>query len=286
MEDKLMLKSLSKGFTAVALAGLVVLGLGFLSVAYPFQVTGVSLTATPSDYKGPCPVTIKFDGKIAVDGKGTVTYTFLRSDGATGPSYTLTFETAGSKPVSTTWTLGGPGFTYAGWEAIAIQAPIAQTPPAGQANFKVACSQPTRQPTGQLPDITSKKGITIGGAVGGAGGKFAPWGGTINLTQADSFLQSGGKCAFNISYDMVNTGPVPTSPAFGNRLRSGADVVSHQSSLALNTGETKQINTQAYLPPGSQVVSLSLDDDHVVTESNEGNNVFRVQVILDAKCAK
>jgi len=135
----------------------------------------------------------------------------------------------------------------------------------------------------KLPDITSKKGITIGPAFGV--GKFAPWGGTINLTQADSFLQSRGKCAFYVSYDMVNTGPVPTSPAFSNYLRTNVEVVSIQSGLTLNAGETKQINTQAYLPPGKFFVALVLDKDHVVTESNETNNAFKVNIVLDAKCA-
>src|SRR5690349_2051565 len=71
----------------------------------------------------------------------------------------------------------------------------------------------------QQPDITSTKGITIGGAaVGGAGGKFVPWGGSVQLTQANAVLQSGGKCAFNVSYDLVNNGPVPTASPFQNYL--------------------------------------------------------------------
>ena len=37
-----------------------------------------------------------------------------------------------------------------------------------------------------MPDMTSKRGITIGGAVGGAGGKLVPWGGSVVLTEADA----------------------------------------------------------------------------------------------------
>lgn len=142
-------------------------------------------------------------------------------------------------------------------------------------------------PSGKkLPDITSRKGIAIGGAVGGAGGKFSPWGGTIVLAQADSFLQSGGKCAFNISYDMVNLGPVATSPAFANYLRTNVEVVSQQTGLALNAGETKQVNTQAYLAPGTPFLALVLDKDTAVAESNEGNNAFQVKIVLQDKCVK
>lgn len=128
------------------------------------------------------------------------------------------------------------------------------------------------------PDITSKHGITIGG-------KFSAWGGAIMLTEADSFLQSNGKCAFNVSYDEVNIGPVATAPAFANRLRSGATLVSQQTGQHLNAGESKTINTQAYLAPGDQVVSLMLDDGNAVAESNEGNNLFRVKVSLKGRCA-
>lgn len=154
--------------------------------------------------------------------------------------------------------------------------------------YRFLCGQQTRPPVPgkQLPDITSRKGITIGGAVGGAGGKFSPWGGTITLTQADSFLQSGGKCAFNVSYDMVNLGPVATSPAFANYLRTNVEVVSQQTGLSLNAGETKQVNTQAYLAPGPPFLALVLDKDHVVAESSEANNAFQVKIVLQAKCVK
>jgi hypothetical protein len=140
--------------------------------------------------------------------------------------------------------------------------------------YKFVC----RDQVEKKPDITALKGITLGGAVGGAGGKFVPWGGSVTLTQADSFLQSGGKCAYNVSYQMRNQGSAPTSPAFWNRLRSDSTVVSQQSGLSLAAGQTKTVNTQAYLPPGGHVLSLSLDDDHAVAESNEGNNVFKIRI--------
>jgi CARDB protein len=128
------------------------------------------------------------------------------------------------------------------------------------------------------PDITSQHGITIGGAIGGAGGHFSPWGGTITLTAADAIVVSGGRCAFNVSYDMRNLGTTPTSPPFKNTLRlAGADV-SIQSELSLAGGATRQIDTQAYLDTGTHVLSLNLDSDNVVAESNEANNIREVKV--------
>ena len=136
----------------------------------------------------------------------------------------------------------------------------------------------------KLPDITSQKGMIIGGAVGGAGGKFVPFGGTVLLTDADSFLHSGGRCAFNIAYNMVNTGSAPTAPLFINRIKSDGTVISQQTNLSLNSGQFRKIYTQAYLAPGKHTLTLSLDDGHVVHESNEGNNVFKVTVVLRSSC--
>lgn len=145
--------------------------------------------------------------------------------------------------------------------APAKQTPARLTPPVGQA----------------LPDITSQRGISIGG-------KFTPWGGSLHLTESDAFLTSNGQCAFNVSYDEINLGPVPTTPSFANRLRRDSTVISQQTAQSLNAGESKTIHTQAYLLPGDHVLSLSLDDDRRVPESNEGNNLFRIKLRLEAKC--
>lgn len=132
------------------------------------------------------------------------------------------------------------------------------------------------------PDITSQQGITLGGAVGGAGGRFSAWGGVITLNAADAIVRSPGRCAFNVSYDMKNIGTAPTSPAFKNRLLiDTTDIVSINSALSLTTGQTRQINTQAFLPSGCHTLTLSLDDDSDVCESNEKNNFPKVTVVVN-----
>ncbi len=105
-----------------------------------FQVTDAYLGANPVKYEGPCPGVIKFEGKVAANGKGIVKYIFLRSDGATDTQVkTLTFDGPGSKPVSTTWTLGGPELpSYEGWEAIKILSPNEME--SNKADFKLVCS--------------------------------------------------------------------------------------------------------------------------------------------------
>lgn len=101
-----------------------------------FRVAEAFLRADPFDYVGPSPVTIKFTGRISVvGGGGTVSYKFLRNDGASAPIETLHFDGPGSRDVSTTWRLGGPGFTYSGWQSIKILEP--QEMESERANFKI-----------------------------------------------------------------------------------------------------------------------------------------------------
>jgi hypothetical protein len=133
------------------------------------------------------------------------------------------------------------------------------------------------------PDITSKNGITIGGAIGGAGGKFVPWGGTVTLAESDAFIKSNGHCAFNVAYDMGNAGTVATG-LFKNWIVASGTTVAINSNLALNAGETKLIYTQPYLPQGSYELALRLDVENTVAESNELNNNFTIRVNFSGLC--
>lgn len=108
------------------------------------------LKAIPETYSGPCPTTIKFQGKITVTNITRpplkVQYKFIRSDGAFAPVNTINFERDGTKPVNTTWTLGGPGLlTYEGWQAIKVVYP--QDVESNKANFKIECkAESAREP--------------------------------------------------------------------------------------------------------------------------------------------
>ncbi|HEV3469805.1 MAG TPA: hypothetical protein VG148_10830 [Pyrinomonadaceae bacterium] len=107
--------------------------------AQKFAVTAVSLLASPSRYQGSCPAKINFDGVIEANGPGTVRYTFVRSDGATGPTQTLVFKSAGRLPVNNTWSIGGAGLPhFSGWQAIRILDPAPAE--SGPARFTVQCA--------------------------------------------------------------------------------------------------------------------------------------------------
>ncbi len=172
---------------------------------------------------------------------------------------------------------------------------------------------PTRQPInppGQgKPDITSAKGgIIIGGAVGGAGGKFVPWGGFADLSDVEPLPGTvvEGRCAFNATYVETNIGGAPTSPAYTNKLKlDGSTDVAINTARHLNAGETKSVTTQPYLSEGGHALTLSLadksvttqpylsegghaltlslDDGNLVAESNEGNNLFSIKYRLQCK---
>jgi|LGOV01.1.fsa_nt_gb hypothetical protein len=115
-----------------------------------FSVTEMFLEAIPPSYEGDCPTTVRFRGKIYANGRGTVRYTFIRSDGATRPEHTLNFEAAGSRNVSNTWQLS---HNYSGWQAIRILSP--QEMVSNRARFGLRCTtQPENPP---LRDIRCDK---------------------------------------------------------------------------------------------------------------------------------
>jgi len=85
-----------------------------------FAVTNVTASVSPTSYSGSCPGTFNFSARITTNGAGTVTYRWERSDGAVGPTQSLTFAGAGTQTVTTSWTLGARG-TY--WERVHILSP-------------------------------------------------------------------------------------------------------------------------------------------------------------------
>lgn len=109
-----------------------------------FAVTNVTTTVNPSNYSGPCTtsggyrIDFAFSADITTNGAGTVTYKWERSDNASAAEQSLTFASAGTKTVTTTWSRWfNPGDSATGWERIYINNPNHQAFPA--ANFSVTC---------------------------------------------------------------------------------------------------------------------------------------------------
>lgn len=115
--------------------------LGILPVLPLFsqQVTDVKVTVDQSSYSGECPVRITFKATIYSTGKGSFKYIWLRNDNATDNNNSfVTLSGTGVDVVTTTWTLGSPGMTYSGWEALKIISPVTFT--SNKANFSIKCS--------------------------------------------------------------------------------------------------------------------------------------------------
>lgn len=119
--------------------------------AQDFRVEGAGMEASPTTYNGPCPGTINLRGKIQASAAGKVKYTYVYSDGGSGPEGYLDFEAAGVKYVETTWRLGGAGLThFAGWAALRILSPNELE--SNHAEFVLDC-----KPDGTTPQPSPEK---------------------------------------------------------------------------------------------------------------------------------
>jgi len=110
----------------------------------PFAVTSVNTSVNPASYTGPCTdaggkrIDFTFSADIKTNGAGEVTYTWQRSDNATAPEESLTFNSAGTKTVTSTWSRWfHPGDNDTGWKRVYINNPNHQT--FAQATFTVTC---------------------------------------------------------------------------------------------------------------------------------------------------
>ena len=112
---------------------------GPTAAATEFSVAGVGVEAVPTAYVGKCPGVITFKAKMQANAAGRVKYTWIRSDGATGPVEFIDFVEAGVLHVETTWTLGDASVLprYEGWEQIKILSPAEMV--SNKATFTLKC---------------------------------------------------------------------------------------------------------------------------------------------------
>jgi Carboxypeptidase regulatory-like domain len=104
----------------------------------PDPVVRASVSVDPTTYTGSCPAVFTFTGTISSAVAGTVTYRWLRSDGATAPVETIAFAEPGTQTVTTTWTLSPA--TFNGWQRLSLISPTSAV--SNQANFTLTCTQP------------------------------------------------------------------------------------------------------------------------------------------------
>lgn len=121
---------------------------------YPGAIVGLEviadLTVDPTMYKGECPGTFTFKGKIATNRPGPVHYRFIRSDNTRSELLVLNFDEPGTKEVTTTWQFDGPSASpdFTGWQAIQVSFPMKVQ--SNTALFRGTCTN-ERKPAPQKP---------------------------------------------------------------------------------------------------------------------------------------
>lgn len=174
------------------------------------QTVTSSLTAQPAVFNGACPAHITFNGQITATQAGQVQYKFIRSDGGNAPVQTINFTGPGTKPVSSSWTIGGAALpNYAGWQAIQIVYP--QPSQSNKAEFKINCA---------INKITaSLKSNPV--AIEGSCPAKITFNGQITATQAGpvqyKFIRSDGATApvQTLNFPAAGTLPVTTTWTLG-----------------------------------------------------------------------
>ena len=107
-----------------------------LNFTTPFAVTSVTVSVNPPAISGPCPQTFTSSAVITVNGPGTVTYQWERSDGVIEPVYSLAFTGAGSQTVAVPWLISA---SCSGWRRVHILTPNDIT--SNQASFTLTCTR-------------------------------------------------------------------------------------------------------------------------------------------------
>jgi len=100
-----------------------------------FAVTSVTVSADPPFFSGACPTTVNFYATITVNGPGTITYNWERSDGALSRIASLTFGGPGSQTANTSWPLDETG-SY--WKRVHVYTPNEII--SNQASFTLSCA--------------------------------------------------------------------------------------------------------------------------------------------------
>jgi len=100
-----------------------------------FAVTSVTVSAEHVNIEGTCPQSFHLGADITTNGAGNVSFWFMRSDGSISAASTINFAAAGTKFVTSSWSLGATG-NY--WAKLYIDNPNHQE--FGQVNLHLTCT--------------------------------------------------------------------------------------------------------------------------------------------------
>lgn len=157
----------------------------------------------------------------------------------------------------------------------ALVAMVATNATAQPQQIPLTSAQQRPKPT---RDITAKGDFRIVGATQTFGVNY---GGSITLKASDlTFVATTKKYAMEMIYTMTNNGNAGTG-LFNNRIADNGVGVSGVTGQSLNAGQTKAVtHTKVQLSEGTHIITLMLDDANSCAETDEGNNTFKLEVVI------
>jgi hypothetical protein len=249
---------MNKQVMSLLIAGVIALTASAAS-AQTFRVEGAGAEANPPSYSGKCPGLIKFTGKIQASGKGRVKFTWVGSDGATGPVEYLDFEEAGVKHVSTTWTLGDARWlpSYEGWQEIRILSPNEMV--SNRATFKLTCND---LETARKPDLVISEASL---ALGQICLPYHP------ILLATALVKNIGDAKSPERFDVGLVGAIEDSSGWGNGV--GLPALAPGSTHRVEFPIYYLIDNPAHMD-GRHAFPFRVNSGLWIEESNTGNNDF------------
>jgi hypothetical protein len=187
--------------------------------------------------------------------------------------------------------------------AIAVPAARAQAPaPGGNGTAIRRPATVTHLPrlTLSSPGATSPADLVLPSGVFIAG-RHVPWSQATTLSDGDAIAFENGRCVFDLSYDVANTGLTATPP-FENWVRAmprpplavgaiaeaatvaSSDQPSTKTALALGPRESRRVHTRAVAATGSWALVVRVDPTGAVPETNKQNNEQRIGVTVMGGC--
>ena len=246
----------------------------------PFQITGLVLSANPTQYQGSCPKELLLTGTITANKAGSVEYRWKSGNTISAPNI-LNFSQAESRKVTRTTDVDhswartitlvteGPGKTLSNPVDVNFSCVVGGGP-----GDLAPRPKPPIPPVGPLPPppLPQSKPDLVPGATLAVGNNSAQWGHTLTVNASKSNLpMQGNACGLAMNYDLRNVG-AGNAGAFKSRLTVAGNPA-HQGNIAsLAAGATKNVAGVLYLPNGDYAVSVFVDNQTQVGEANEGNN--------------
>ena len=128
-----------------------------------------------------------------------------------------------------------------------------------------------------LPDLTSAPFIVIAG-------KNVSWGNSISVDAKQARSAVGGVCEFPVQHNVRNLGKAASGP-FQTRFANSAVAGDFTRQWPpIGPGQTSTQTDILRLRSGNNTLTLHIDPANQVHESNEGNNHYRVTIMVNGRC--